>query len=241
MKENFGEKKNTTKVEVVVNNLENLSYKKYDPDKFVSDSVLEEVEKSSPDELHVASMLFKSKEEKDQWLENRRAEFNSMKVSKEKEKEIIKALSPLERIQKLRIDFLNQLEANNLKKFSADYFWADNQPVGVFANMFVVDKNQLNYKVNSVVKAEGNGEFQRSEGRGNVYEEKISLNENQLNNFISLIEKNIEETRKELKGETNNSIASSLSEWINRLEDTINILKNGGGPEDYDPRIGLSA
>lgn len=164
----------------------------------------------------------------------------------EEERSAIFEKSPLERIGNVRNNLLDKLTKGQFDNFKADNFLQ--QDNGVFGGVYVYDKSELLLVADSVLKAGENGEILRTEKKIDeneeevkAYKEKIILTEKQVNNFISLIEKNIIVSENEIKDSDSNQIQAAMAENIEQLKETIEILKTGGADENYDPRIVLSS
>jgi hypothetical protein len=232
-----------SETKVLVDRLDELSFSIPIDPRSEDRSYIEMVRSSPPGEMIVmvdnVTYTFKDSSDKQDWIQENSEKEDRRREQNLREMNNISDLEPLERIKKERDDFLDKLSDGSLKTFSADYFSSDDDnPLGIGSSMFIDDKDTLRYIVKYVVSADEEGNLFRS-SQNVVYEEMIKLIPVQTENFIKLIQENIQSATERLDGEKINSIASSINENIHMLEATIDILEKGNNEDnkDYDPRI----
>lgn len=178
------------------------------------------------------SRIEKGKED----LENRKKDLEDPLIEFEEQqlkglivkREYIIDNSLLERVQAVREDFLSNLDKKELKYFSNDI---NSYDMGVNGNMYVIDKNILIYYVNGGSLADKDSNLYNIEGP--LYKEKITLTEQQRQNFLDFLDWTIPELRS--KAEFNSSSDMGLTgtlvkEYKNVYEENLRareILKNG--------------
>ncbi len=226
MKQNSMENSQSAKIEVIKNNLsklDNLKGEEHNPEFTTWKSGIDNTLKHDREYLNTTEKTefvkggdFKDEADKENFV-------TYLKESLERKvnsRELIINKSPLKRVQLLREDFLSKLDNNTLEYFSTAM---NSSEMGVNAEMYPVDKNNLIYSVNSVVRVDKDVNLYRTEGQEKLYAEKITITEKQRKNFLDFLEKEIPNLEVEIK-DGKVSYRESLAE----LKEALEILKNGG-------------
>jgi hypothetical protein len=200
----------------------------------IDNSILDELEEKAKSEEG-----FKDSPYERETLDKRR----QWKKDNEEGKEMVKGMSPFERIKKLKQNFLDTLEKNEIELFggslgesstSSDDSLVTKDGMGVFAKMYISGKSKLEYRVHAVVKTGENGEFLKAgDNHGqDFFVEEITLNEEQVKNFLNLLKYNIEEEKND---------EDSSCDRIEAIEGYYEILSNGHTDKELSSPLSLSS